>query len=275
MIGVFDSGYGGLSILKSLRKANPCYSYMYYGDNAHAPYGAKSPEEIFSSTSTGIDFLFNKGAEIIILGCNTASAVALRQFQQQVLPVKYPGKRVLGILAPTVEKVTGVSWGADVGPHQEQKVIGIFATKATVDSGAYKRELEKRQPGIETVQVACPNLPPLIEHGAPSAKIQQEVEQYAQELLRRTEGKNPDALLLGCTHYALIKDLISKALPGVGIYSQPEIVTASFDRYLSNHQDIERRLKKDGGIEFFTSGNPEEVSTIGSRFFGSNIRFLN
>ncbi len=262
MIGVFDSGFGGLTILKELLAKMPEYDFVYLGDNARNPYGPRSAEEIFLFTLEGIEELFSRGCPLVILACNTSSANALRRIQQEVLPEKYPDRRVLGILVPTIEQLEAGS------------VVGILATEATVRSNAYVKEAAEKNPSAMIVQQACPNLVPLIERGASGEELQTEVRGYVEALI----AQNPkiETVLLGCTHYALIADHISQELPkGVKLLGQSAIVAEALADYLARHPEIDQRLTKGGSRTFLTTGDANEVSRLGSKFFGDPIQFEN
>lgn len=276
MIGVFDSGYGGLSILRILIEKLPQYSYLFFGDNGRAPYGNRTPDEIYDLTLGGVDYLFSQGCELVILACNTASALALRRIQQEVLPVRYPDKKVLGIVVPTIEQITGLSWrGESDGRLGRNITVGVLATDQTVQSGAYEKEIHNRDASIKVVQQACSQLAQLIEDGASGDEISKELNQCLSALNEKVPLDSLDAMLLGCTHYELIKDQIRSVVPAqVPIYEQPHIVTESLIKYLSNHSELEKRLDRKGGRAFITSGDPSTVSQHASRFFGQPVTFL-
>ncbi len=259
MIGVFDSGFGGLTILKTLTEVLPKYDYVYLGDNARVPYGSRSAEEIFQFTCQGVEELFRRGCPLVILACNTSSANALRRIQQEVLPVKYPDRRVLGILVPTVERFG-------------DEVVGILATEATVRSQAYVYEAAQRAPKAMIVQQACPKLVPLIEVGASEEELRTAVREYLDGLFAQHESIH--AVLLGCTHYALIAGMIGEMLPnGVRLYEQSEIVAGSLGSYLERHPEIVVQLSAGGTRMFLTTGDAVEVSRLGTAFFGSSLNF--
>lgn len=271
MIGVFDSGYGGLTILRALINRLPDYSYIYMGDNLHAPYGNLPDETIFSHTCSGVEWLFERGAELVILGCNTASAIALRNIQQNVLPAKYPDKRVLGIVVPTIEQITGAPW-MPASPSSASGTVGVLGTRATIRSEVYTHEIHKRAPNIQVFQQACPSLVTAIEQNKDGDQIRKDVNKCVGSFL--SIHGNVDAMLLGCTHYELIAPLIRSALPAeTSLYEQPTIVAESTAVYLRHHPKIEHNLSKKGERMFYTTGNPEEISTHSSRYFGSTVRF--
>ncbi len=258
-IGVFDSGFGGLSILKEMAGAMPEYSYIYIGDSARAPYGEKSQDTIYEYTREGVDFLFARGAEIVVLACNTASSEALRKIQQEYLPAKYPGKRVLGVIIPACE---------DAVLRTKNKKIGVLGTEATVASHAFKRELQKLDPEAEVFEVPAPLLVPLVEAGeeeSESAKLL--TKEYVERL-----PKDIDTLILGCTHYGYFESEIRSLMPGANIISEGKVVGGKLKDYLKKHSDIEAKLSKDSNIEFFTTDSPESFDLHGSRFFGQEIK---
>lgn len=264
MIGIFDSGYGGLTILDAIKRALPQYSYVYFGDNGHAPYGPKSDEEIFVLTKKGVETLFNKGCNLVILGCNTASASALRKLQQEWLPIQYPQKKILGIIVPTIEAMEGLA----------HDTVGVLATQHTVATGVYEIEANKRSMGTKVVQYACNNLAGMIEqYGATDEAVISEVRRCVADLLHQIP--HPDAVLLGCTHYEFVAEAIAKLLPhGTNLIRQPEIVATSLKNYLERHPEIGQIVDKTGKRAYFTTGNPEEVSRTSEELMGEKISFI-
>ncbi len=260
MMGIFDSGFGGLPILRALRQKLPAYDYCYFGDNAHTPYGSRSQEEIFALTLQGVEFLFQQGCPLVILGCNTASAAALRRIQQEVLPAHYPDRRVLGVLVPTIEQFT----------ERSVQHVGVVATHATVQSHAYRTEIQKRHPFMRVSEGACPELATMVEDGA-SAEV---IEPYIKDCLE-SFSELPEVLVLGCTHYELVENLFRKNWPTVLILTQSSLVASSLSDYLKRRPEIEQRLSQNGSIRFLTTGDPVGVSQKGSVFFGSPIAFTN
>ncbi|MBP7337123.1 glutamate racemase [Niveispirillum sp.] len=275
MIGAFDSGHGGLTVLRALHERLPTHDFLYLGDHADAPYGDRTPEEIYALTLAGVSRLFDRGARLVILACNTASAVALRRLQQTWLDQAWPGRRVLGVLVPMVEAVTGVPWMADVAASRqagEARTIGIFATSRTVDSGAYPREIAARAPEVRVVQQACPDLVPLIEQGAARGRLSDAVNRYTDALMIRLDGVAPQAVMLGCTHYPLVADLFTAALPaGVEVLSQPDLTAKSLTAYLERHPEFDRPGR--GEVGFMTTGDPARITELATRFFGKPARF--
>lgn len=248
-IGVFDSGYGGLTVLKAIREKLPQYDYIYYGDNLRAPYGTRSFEEVYEFTLMAVQKLFSKGCPMVILACNTASAKALRTIQQRYLPVHEPGKRVLGVIRPSAEIL---------GELSETNHIGLLATEGTVKSDSYKIELEKFSPDTQLFQLACPRWVPLIEAGeVDTVAGRAQIEMDVQQLL--TMSPQIDTILLACTHYPIIAPIIQQYLPTtIQLVSQGEIVANSLENYLERHPEIEESLEKNGTISYFTSGSSEQ-----------------
>ena len=260
MLGFFDSGFGGLSVVREIRRKLPAYSFLYLGDNARSPYGSCSLEVIHAYTLEGVAELFSRGAELIIVACNTSSAVALRKIQQEYLPSHYPDRRVLGIVIPTAEEVSSLS---------VTKVIGIMATEATVNSQAYLHEIAKIDSRVEVHQQACPLLVPLIEAGRLSA-THEPVRQYLEKLLR--QSSRIDTVLLGCTHYALIEDIVRQFVPaGIRLVSQGAIVADKLVDYLQRHPEIERRLERLDKETFLTTEYSSRIQHLAAQFFGRPI----
>ena len=255
MLGVFDSGFGGLTVLREINRRLPSVSTIYLGDNARAPYGTRSPDEIFAFTLEGVRELFSRGCPLVILACNTASAVALRRIQQEILPKEFPDRRVLGVIRPTVEAIASM------------ERVGVFATPATVASGAYPREL-----GRSVSQIPCPGLVELIESGRDGSE---EADRLVGSFCRDMIALEPDlqAALLGCTHYPLVETLFRKHLPDVRIVTQGSIVAEKLEAYLSRHPEIASQIKTDGGRTFLTTAR-EPHSELASRFYGSAVTFV-
>jgi glutamate racemase len=261
VLGFFDSGFGGLSVVREIRKRLPRYSLTYLGDNARTPYGSRPLDVIHRYTLEGIVELFNRGAELIVVACNTSSSVALRRIQQEYLPSHYPDRRVLGIVIPTAEEVSALS---------TTKSIGILATEATVNSLAYLHEISKIDPHVSVHQQACPQLVPIIESGE-----LQNVSGPAKHYVDALMVKDPkiDTILLGCTHYALIEDRIRPLVPtGVKIVSQGAIVAAKLEDYLRRHAEIETRLSRDGKEVFLSTEFSPRIQTLATQFFGGPIK---
>lgn len=243
-IGVFDSGYGGLTVFKSIVKLLPQYDYVYLGDNSRAPYGNRSFKTIHEYTWECVQQMFSLGCPLVILACNTASAKALRTIQQRDLQYANPTNRVLGVIRPTAEVI---------GNYSQTKEIGVLGTRGTVQSGSYLLEIEKFFSDVKVYQQACPLWVPLIENGEydkPGADYF--VKQYLDQIL--AQSPNIDTLLLACTHYPLLRDKIEAFLPqSIQIVSQGDIVAQSLVDYLSRHPQMEQRLTKNGDQQFFTT----------------------
>lgn len=268
MIGFFDSGLGGLTILREVMKQIPG-NYLYLGDNARAPYGLRSSEEVRRYTTEGVAWLIDQGCSLIVLACNTASANALRFLQQEWLPAHAPHVRVLGILVPTVEAITGVKWHEERESAEGSSVL-VFATPSTVTSGAYEREITKRLPKAMVEMQACPELVPLVEKAAPIGALKEAVKRYVDEAVSRMQAP-PDAVLLGCTHYTLIEKIFQECLPSsVNVLSQPTIVTRALSEYLDRHPDLVAKQTK-SSVRFATTGNPDLVEKASQHFFPSAV----
>ena len=248
-IGVFDSGYGGLTILRQMQKLLPQYDYLYLGDNARAPYGSHSFEVIYEYTLQAVEALFQMGCPLVILACNTASAKALRSIQQNDLHRLDPTRRVLGVIRPTVETVCSIT---------QSKHVGVLATVGTVKSESYNLELRKLDPEIQVTGQACPIWVPLVEnfeYDSPGADYF--VEKRINEILE----KDPeiDTLILGCTHYPLLLHKIEKYVPqGVKIVSQGEYVSEKLADYLLRHPEMEQRLSKNGHVQYLTTESADK-----------------
>jgi len=264
MIGLFDSGLGGLTILKEVVKILPQYSYIYLGDNARSPYGSRSQEVIYQFTSEGVRELFNRGAELIVLACNTSSSSALRRIQQEFLPLDFPNKKVLGIIIPTAEESPNFT---------KSKEVGILATEATVNSLAYPAEIVKINSGIKVYQQACPLLVPIIEAGETDWEgLDLAIKKYLSELFNKS--RSIDAIILGCTHYAIIENRIREYLPSnVRIVSQGKIVAEKLRDYLIRHPEIENKIMKDGGRLFLTTKSSKRVGKLARVFYNEPIEF--
>ena len=261
-IGVFDSGYGGLTILKELKHTLPQYDYIYLGDNARAPYGPRSYDTVYQYTLEAVNWFFNQGCSLVILACNTASAKALRTIQQKDLPNMAPDKRVLGVIRPTTEILGNFST-----THQ----VGILGTLGTIQSDSYAIELAKFFPDLKVFQQACPLWVPLIENGEhdqPGADYF--VKSYLDQLF--AQSADIDTLLLACTHYPLLADKIRAFMPkGVNIVSQGAIVAKSLARYLESHPDLAQKCSQSGQLSFYTTDNPQAFELQASSFFGQKI----
>lgn len=230
-IGVFDSGLGGLAIAQAIMASLPQYEYLYLGDTKRVPYGGRSQETIHEFTSQALSYLFENDCQLIILACNTASAEALRKSQQQYLPMHYPDRRVLGVVIPTAE--AAFEFGS-------RRRVGVLATRSTVESGAYVRELTRQCPDVEVVQQAAPLLVPLIEHQG-RKYLQPVLKDYIQPL----EEAGVESILLGCTHYCMLKREV-RALTDLPVISQDEVVPNKLVNYLERHPEIRSKLGTSG-----------------------------
>lgn len=277
MIGVFDSGHGGLTVLHALTERLPGESFTYLGDHGNAPYGPRPEEEIYALTLAAVERLFAEGCLLVLLACNTASAVALRRLQQNWLPETAPERRVLGVFVPMVEVLAGVSWRDGTvlpGKVAPDGMVAVFATQRTIHSGAYPFEVGLRAPHMRVVSQACANLVAAIEADEPEAVLRKLVEVYVAEMLAQTQGRAPDAAVLGCTHYPLVAHLFAAALPrSVLLLDQPGIVADSLADYLARHDRFACVAEESGRRRFLTTGDPARVSAFASRFFGAEVRF--
>lgn len=260
MIGVFDSGFGGLTVLKEFLSVLPEYDYVYLGDNARAPYGEKSQKEIYRYTCEGMAFLFDNGCDLAIVACNTASAKALRKIQQKFLPKNYPDKKVLGVIVPTAEEAGEKGF----------KRIGIIGTESTVKSKTYIKELRKINDDIKIFQKACHELASLIEKGETrSLKMKKSLESYSDHF----KNKKIDALVLGCTHYPIIEREIRDVVgPEIEIINPPSIIAHKLKEYLKRHKDIEKKLSKNKKRIFYTTGDIKKFSGLGGKFLRRKIK---
>lgn len=261
-IGVFDSGYGGLTILKEIRNLLPEYDYLYLGDNARNPYGSRSFEIVYEFTLQAVKALFERGCHIVILACNTASAKALRSIQQNDLAAIDPTKRVLGVIRPTIE----------ILPHlSSSRHVGLMATPGTVKSNSYALELEKIAPDMVITQQACPMWVPLVENNeldSPGADY------FIKKDIDAVLEKDPsiDTLVLGCTHYPLLIKKIKDFLPSqIRVVCQGGIVAESLANYFERHPEMETRLSRGGTIEYLTTEHTEKFDSLASLFLGNEI----
>ncbi len=278
-IGVFDSGIGGLSVHRALVERLPQADFIYLGDQAHAPYGPRPGPEIVELTRAGCDRLFDAGADLVVLACNTASAIALRRLQQTWLP----GRRrelgrpvnVLGIIVPTIEAATGMPWEHEADRRGEKAekvdVIGVFCTRATAASRVYEIEVDKRRLDVAAFSEPCVSLAGLIEQGAPREALKQVIDEHAALLTRRI-GRPPDRAILGCTHYEIVADLFREALPpGTPLIHQPEATATSLERYFARHPEYE--TGSSGLRRFLTTGEPGAQNALVASFWGEPLVF--
>ncbi|HEX8461841.1 MAG TPA: glutamate racemase [Segetibacter sp.] len=262
-IGVFDSGYGGLTVLKEIVNTLPEYDYLYLGDNARAPYGPRSFETVYHYTLECVKWFFSQGCSLVILACNTASAKALRTIQQNDLPLIAPAKRVLGVIRPTAEKIGGFSKSGSVG---------ILGTNGTIKSESYLIEIKKLFPEVKVFQEACPMWVPLIENG--------EFDNVGADFFIKKNLANLlnysveiDTVLLACTHYPLLENKIKSFLPGnINVVSQGAIVAQSLKDYLLKHAEIESACSKGGKVVFYTTDSTSDFDRNGSIFYGRDVQ---
>jgi glutamate racemase len=262
MIGVFDSGFGGVSVLKEIARTLPAYRYAYLGDSAHAPYGPRSREEVYAFTRAAVEFLFAKGCELVVLACNTSSAEALRKIQQEYLPTQYPNRRVLGVIIPAAEEAV---------VQTKNNAVGVIATEGTARSQTFVLELEKLSPGISVFQQPCPALVQIVEAGEHgSAKSLDAVREYLEPLLE----KGIDTLILGCTHYEHLLPEIKEVIGSraVTIISEAQIIAQKLLAYLVRHPEIEARIAHEPGVTFYTTDTTGRFDRLGSQFFGAPVR---
>lgn len=261
-IGIFDSGYGGLTILQRLRECLPQYDYLYLGDNARAPYGSRSFDVVYQFTREAVMKLFELGCQLVILGCNTASAKALRTIQQRDLPLTYPDRRVLGVIRPTVEQIGSIT---------NSRHVGYVATEGTVRSNSYELEIRKFFPDIVVTGQACPLWAAIVEaNEADSEGAEFFVKKRINQLFAR--DAEIDTLILGCTHYPLLMKALKKAVPqGVRIIPQGDLVVESLADYFVRHPDMDARCSKSGTVRFLTTESPERFQECAELFLHSHV----
>ncbi|MFV1876451.1 glutamate racemase [Nioella sp.] len=266
-VGIFDSGLGGLTVLDAVAKRLPDVPFVYYGDNAHAPYGVRDADDVYELTTAGVQRLFDAGCDLVILACNTASAAALRRMQESWVPAD---KRVLGVFVPLIEALTERQWGDNSPPREVAvKHVALFATPATVSSRAFQRELAFRAIGVDVEAQPCGGVVDAIEDGD-MILAEALVRSHVEALQRRMP--KPEAAILGCTHYPLMEEVFQDALgEGVAVYSQANLVAESLADYLTRHPD-----KLGDGTEavFLTTGDPARVSNKAIQFLRRKIEFV-
>jgi glutamate racemase len=261
-IGIFDSGFGGLSIFKSIRARLPQYDYVYLGDNARTPYGSRSFDAIFRFTKECLEELFARDCKLVVIACNTASAKALRTIQQKVLPAEHPDRKVLGIIRPSAEALS---------LHPRSGSVALWATEGTVKSMSFAMELEKLAPGLSLIQKACPLLVPMVEAGELDGPgIDHYIAKYWRETLALGDGIR--ALLLACTHYPLLLPRIRAIVPAeVDILVQGDIVAPSLADYLARHPEVETLLSRNGSQRFLTTDQTEGFDRLSEAFLGHPV----
>lgn len=262
-IGVFDSGYGGLTVLREFIKALPKYDFLYLGDNARSPYGSRSFDVVYEYTQQAVAELFSRGCHLVVLACNTASAKALRTIQQNDLPKMYPDRRVLGVIRPSTESL---------GSMTRSKHVGILATEGTVRSESYVIELAKFAPDCSVIQHACPMWVPLIENNlqfseAGKVFIKNDVEQLLQK------DSKIDTILLGCTHYPIVSEYLRSIVPDhIQIITQGALVAEKLVNYLRRHPELDERCIKEASLRFLTSENNHVFDRQAESFLGRSVR---
>ncbi len=276
MIGVFDSGHGGLTVLKSLATRFPNRAFTYLGDHAHVPYGNRPSEEVVDLTRAGVETLFRRGAKLVLLGCNTATCVAARTLQRDWLPTSpWKNRNILGIVAPTVEAATHTPWAVTT-PQYPQKhntdLIAVFGTTRTITSYVYPEEIKKRCPKVTVVQQIAADLAGAIEAARDQSELEAIVARAVAGLMEQTAGMPPDRVILGCTHFPLVEDLFRQRLPaGTRLLSQPEIVADSLEDYLDRHPEYAGTEAP--GVTLLTTGIPDRVSTTAQIFWAAGGRY--
>ena len=261
-IGVFDSGYGGLTILKEIRKLLPQYDYLYLGDNARAPYGSRSFEIVYEFTLQAVKNLFDRGCHLVILACNTASAKALRTIQQNDLPLIDPHRRVLGVIRPTTELINSIT---------HSRHVGLLATPGTVASRSYYLELQKLAPDISLTEHACPMWVPIVENNEINSLG---AKYFIKKEIDNIFEKDPliDTLVLGCTHYPLLSSVIKNYIPeNVRLICQGPIVADRLADYLDRHPEIKEKCSLNASVEYLTTEHPEKFNSLASLFLGQPI----
>lgn len=278
-IGVFDSGVGGLTVHRELTRRFPDRDFVYLADQANAPYGGRGGEEIVDLTRAGCERLFEAGANVIVLACNTASAIALRRLQQSWVPEARArhGRpvNVLGIIVPTIEAATGLPWAYEAERQGDKveaiDITGVFCTAATAMSRVYEIEIDKRREDLAVFSEPCPGLAGLIELGAPVEELNVVVVDHV-DALRRRIGRHPDAAILGCTHYEIVADLFAAALPQTTtLINQPSAVADALERYFDRHPEF--GLGDSRRRDFLTTGKPGPQSDMVSQFWGAPLTF--
>ena len=262
-IGVFDSGYGGLTVLKSIVQKLPSYDFIYLGDNARAPYGNRSFDTVYQYTRECVQWFFSRGCPLVILACNTASAKALRTIQQQDLVESGTKNRVLGVIRPTTEIA---------GRLSKSGHVGILATSGTVNSGSYVLEINKFFPGLKVYQQACPLWVPLIESNEHLGEgADYFIKKYVDELL--SQSQEIDTVLLACTHYPLLMERLRRYFPNsIQLIAQGDIVAESLAKYLENHSEIDDRCSKKSVLSFYTTDDCADFDRHGGYFFGHAVK---
>ncbi len=293
MIGVFDSGIGGLTVLRALAERLPEERFLYLGDHAFAPYGRRPADEIHALTRRGIDRLFRAGCGLVVIACNTAAAVSLRRVQQDWLPTAWPERNVLGVFVPMIESLSGQAWTAPgptrYAPPRTARSVAIFATKTTVRADSFRRELATRARHLTVMQQACPRLAEAVEEGWDEADLDRGIARYVGALMAKAGSRPVDLAVLGCTHYPLVRHLFAHHLPETTrIVDQAPVCAEGLADYLARHPrfagggrvaaaalDAAPAPPAAGGgnVAFLTSGDPDAVTETAARFYGAPVPF--
>jgi glutamate racemase len=275
VIGVFDSGFGGLTVLSALLERLPAYDYLYLGDSARAPYGARSLNVVLQFTREAVDYLFAQGCPLVVLACNTASAQALRTLQQIDLPRRYPDRRILGVVRPSAEALAALPPGAIPGvtpPSSSTGTVAVLGTSGTIASGSYRLELAKLAPGINLIEKACPLWVPLVEAGETAGPgTDYFLHKYLDPIL--ADAQPPSRILLGCTHYPLLLPGIRAIVePAIEVLTQGAIVAERLSDWLLRHPEMERRLTRGAGRRYGTTDDPGWFAAQGARVMNGTLR---
>ncbi len=279
MIGVLDSGFGGLTIHRALIDAMPEHDFIYLGDNKNSPYGLREPLDVLNLTCASMDRLVAEGCTLVVVACNTAAAVAMRWIQQQWLPALYlkdgVRRNALSIVVPTIEAATGLDWYEKRRLHDgvtTSGVVAVFATPRTVATKTYPFEIRKRRPDINVVQQACPALAGAIETGATQDQLRALIGEYVEALMQQLNGRAPESVVLGCTHYPLVSDLFAEVLPtGTTIISQPDTTAAALTTYLERQPEYQ--TSTNGTRRFLSTGYVPDALQLIEKFWGEPLVF--
>jgi glutamate racemase len=261
MLGLWDSGLGGLTVASEVARRMPQLSFLYRADHAHAPYGSRGRADILALAKHELDAMFRQGCSLVIFACNTASVAALRDIQQGWLAAHWPGRNVLGVVVPVVEALNETLTDHAVRPAAQ--TVQVFATDHSVRSQVFITEIYKRAPGLRVMQTACPELVPAIERGTGADELRNLVQQYVA--VARQHCAQPDYVILGCTHYALIKNLFAETMPGVPILDQPLALAEKLESYLARHPEYD--MQNTGKYIFTTTGDVPAVNAAAKKYF--------
>lgn len=273
MIGVYDSGSGGLTVLRALRRALPQVDFVYFGDHAFAPYGEKDLGNLYDRGCHSVDFLFRQGCSLVVVACNTSAATVLRPIQQNWLAERHPDKRVLGVFVPLIEQITGVAWSQKKPRPAPRKTVAVFATARTVSCNALGEEVFRRARGVHLVPQSCPALAAAIEDDACPDVLDSLVATYVRRLQQQCRD-NLDEVVLGCTHYPLVSEMFRRHLTAnTVVLSQPDIVAHSLENYIRRNTTLGLVSEGKGELTCFTSGDPRRAHRAARRFLGQELSF--